>query len=101
IAIAERTRLKNKAFFQNQYYQQLAQLRQQLYAIEGLLGTINTQIKYIETLIEVNGKLLETGDIKMTDYVLALNNYITAKNLVVQNKVGRYKILNQLTTCTK
>ncbi|HUS03133.1 MAG TPA: TolC family protein [Chitinophagaceae bacterium] len=96
IAIAERTRLRNKEFFQNQYYQQIAQLRQQLYAIEGLLGTINKQIKYIETLIEVNGKLLETGDIKMTDYVLALNNYVTAKNLVVQNMISRYQVINQI-----
>ena len=96
IAIAERTRLKNKGFFQNQYYQQIAQLQQQLSAIENLIIPIDKQIKYIETLIDVNGKLLETGDIKMTDYILALNNYITAKNLVVQNMISRLQIINQL-----
>ena len=96
IAIEERTRTRNREFFQNQYYQQVAQLQQQLSAIESLLPPINAQIKYIETLIEVNGRLLETGDIKMTDYVLALNNYITAKNLVVQNMIARYQIINQL-----
>ena len=58
--------------------------------------TINDQIKFLEALIEANGKLLETGDIKMTDYILALNNYITAKNLLVQNKISRYQIINQL-----
>ena len=96
IAIAERTRQRNKEFFQTQYYQQIAQLQQQLNEIEYLLVPINKQIKYIETLIDVNGKLLETGDIKMTDYILALNNYITAKNLVVQNMVARLQIINQL-----
>ncbi len=96
INIAERTRARNKEFFQTQYYQQVAQLQQQLNAIENLLVPINKQIKYIETLIDANGKLLETGDIKMTDYVLALNNYITAKNLVVQNMVARLQIINQL-----
>lgn len=96
IEIAERTRLRNKEFFQNQYYQQIAQLQQQLSAIENLLVPINKQIKYIETLIDVNGKLLETGEIKMTDYILALNNYITAKNLVVQNMISRLQIINQL-----
>jgi Outer membrane efflux protein len=96
LAIQERTRLKNKEFFQNQYFQQIAQLQQQLTAIENLVGPIDRQIKYIETLIEANGKLLETGDIKMTDYVLALNNYITAKNLVVENLVSRYQVINQL-----
>ena len=96
IAIAERTRQRNKEFFQTQYYQQIAQLQQQLNEIEYLLVPINKQIKYIETLIDANGKLLETGDIKMTDYVLALNNYITAKNLVVQTMISRLQIVNQL-----
>ena len=96
LAIQERTRLKNKEFFQNQYYQQIAQLRQQLVAIANLDEPINKQIRYLETLIAANGKLLETGDIKMTDYVLALNNYITAKNLVVQNLVSRFQVINQL-----
>ncbi|MDQ6756093.1 MAG: TolC family protein [Bacteroidota bacterium] len=101
IEIAERTRVRNKEFFQNQYYQQIAQLQQQLSSIENLLTPINKQIKYIETLINVNGKLLETGDIKMTDYVLSLNNYITAKNLVVQNIIARYQIINQLNYWTR
>ncbi|MBA2250854.1 MAG: TolC family protein [Chitinophagaceae bacterium] len=96
IDIAERTRLRNREFFERQYYQQVAQLQQQLSAIENLLDPINKQIKYIQTLIDVNGKLLETGDIKMTDYILALNNYITAKNLVVQNTIARYLVINQL-----
>ncbi len=96
LAIAESTRIRNKEFFQHQFNQQVAQLQQQLYAIENLLGPINKQIKYIETLIDVNGRLLETGDIKMTDYILALNNYITSKNLVVQNMISRYQVINQL-----
>lgn len=96
IDILERTRIRNREFFQAQYYQQIAQLRQQLYAIENLIGAINKQIKYIETLIEVNGKLLQTGDIKMTDYILAVNNYIVAQNLVVQNMISRYQVINQL-----
>ncbi|MEO6330560.1 MAG: TolC family protein [Ginsengibacter sp.] len=96
ISIMERTRQRNRDFFKSQYYQQIAQLRQQLAATEALGEPINIQIKYLETLIEANGKLLETGDIKMTDYILALNNYITAKNLLVQNMINRYQIINQL-----
>ena len=95
-SIQERTRQKNRDFFQRQYYQQIALLQQQLSLIQSLESSINDQIKFLETLIEANGKLLETGDIKMTDYILALNNYITARNLLVQNKVSRYQIINQL-----
>ena len=96
IKIQENSRQRSRQFFQNQYEQQIAQLEQQLIDIESLLGPINKQINYIKTLIDAYGRLLQTGDIKMTDYVLALNNYITAKNLVVQNLISRYQIINQL-----
>jgi outer membrane protein TolC len=94
--IAESTRQKQREFFQNQYQQQIEQLQQQLNDLESLAAPVNKQITYLEALIKVNDKLLETGDIRITDYVLALNNYITAKNLVVQNKIARYLVIQQL-----
>lgn len=94
--IEERTRQKNQDFFYNQYHQQILQLQQQLNDLENLAGPVNKQIDYLQTLINVDGKLLETGDIRITDYVLALNNYITAKNLVVQNQIGKYLVIQQL-----
>ena len=96
IDIQERTRQKQKEYFTTQYRQQVLQLQQQLSEIESLAGPINKQIDYLKTLIDVNAKLLGTGDIKITDYILALNNYISARNLVVQNIVARFQILNQL-----
>lgn len=94
--IRERTRERQREFFYNQYQQQILQLQQQLNNLQTLAGPVNKQIEYLETLIKVNGKLLETGDIRITDYVLALNNYITAKNLVVQNKIAQYQVIQQL-----
>jgi len=96
INIAERTRQRQQEFFTNQLKQQVQQLQQQLTALESLSGPIDKQINYLQTLISVNGKLLETGDIKITDYVLALNNYITSRNLVVQNMIARFHVINQL-----
>lgn len=96
INIEERTRQRQKEYFNKQLQQQVQQLQQQLTSIEELVGPINKQINYLKTLIDVNGKLLETGNIKITDYVLALNNYITSRNLVVQNIISRFQILNQL-----
>jgi hypothetical protein len=94
--IQQRTLQKKQDFFKNQYQQQIQQLQQQLNDIESLRANINKQIEYLETLIKVDEKLLETGDIRITDYVLALNNYITAKNLVVQNQIARYQVIQQL-----
>ncbi len=96
INIEERTRQRQQEYFNKQLQQQVLQLQQQLTSIEELVGPINKQIDYLKTLINVDGKLLQTGDIKITDYVLALNNYIISRNLVVQNIISRFQILNQL-----
>jgi outer membrane protein TolC len=94
--VSERTRSYYKDFYTSQYYQQIYQLKQQLQQTESLIGDINNQIKYSEGLIDVNTKLLETGDAKISDLIIALNNYLTAKNLLTQNKVSRFQIINQI-----
>jgi len=94
--IQQRTLQKKQEFFDTQYRQQLQQLDQQLNNIESLNTNISKKIEYLETLIKVDGKLLETGDIRITDFILALNNYITAKNLVVQNQIARYQVIQQI-----
>lgn len=96
IDIQEKTRLTKRDFFIQQHNQQLLQLMQQLNSTVKLIDQINKQIQYTEALITVNEKLLATGDIRLTDFILTLNNYFNAKNLVTQNYVSRLKILNQL-----
>ena len=95
IDLLEKTRLNKKTFYINQYRQQIAQLNQQLKSTDLLVNTINAQIKYINTLLSANAKLLETGDIKISDYVLAITNYINARNLLNQNYINRLRIVNQ------
>jgi outer membrane protein TolC len=96
VNIRERTRQTNKEFFINQYQIQIAQLRQQLNAINLLVDKINKQIQYAHTLIIANNKLLQTGDILMRDYVIAINNYLSAQNLATLNSINRLRILNQI-----
>jgi outer membrane protein TolC len=94
--IAERTRTGYQDFFTRHYRQQIAQLTQQLRATEELIGQINDQLKYSEALITVNGKLLGSGDARIPDYILALSNYLNAKNLLTQNNITRLQIINQI-----
>ncbi len=94
--IQERTRNNYKDFFKKQYNQQITQLTQQLHATEELISDINKQMKFSESLIQVNSKLMQTGDAKVTDFVIALNNYLTAKNLLTQNNIARLQIINQI-----
>ena len=94
--IQERTRTGYQEFFSSQYSQQLAQLSQQLKATEELISQIDEQVRYSQTLIDVNGKLLGTGDAKIADYILALSNYLNARNLLTQNYITRLQIINQI-----
>jgi hypothetical protein len=96
IDIQERTRLTKRDFFLQQHQQQIMQLMKQLRATEQLISRVNKQIRYTEALITASEKLLATGDIRLTDFILTLNNYFTAKNLLAENYVSRLKILNQL-----
>lgn len=96
IAAQEDTRVANRQFFTRQYYQQTAQLKQQLQAATELINDINLQLKYIETLITLNEKLLQTGDVRVYDYILALNNYLNAKNIINDNTITRLQLINQL-----
>lgn len=96
IAIAERTRRNYQSFFVSQYNQQIAQLTQQLRATEALINDINEQLRYSESLIIANEKLLGTGEVKIADYILALNSYLNAKNLITQNNINRLQIINQI-----
>ena len=96
IDITEKTRASYQSFFTSQYQQQISQLTKQLTAIEELITDINNQLKYIQALIDTDLKLFGSGEMKITDYILTLNNYINAKNLITQNKISRLQIINQL-----
>ncbi|MBS1562746.1 MAG: TolC family protein, partial [Bacteroidetes bacterium] len=94
--ISERTRQGYLDFFNRQYRQQINQLLQQLSATQEMIAQINNQIKYSEGLIQVNLRLLVSGDVKVADLVIAINNYLTSKNLLTQNTVSRLQIINQI-----
>lgn len=96
INIAEQTRQVYRDYFKTQYQQQIALLYQQLNSVQQIINEANDHLKYNEALIEANRKLLETGDVHMPDYILALSNYLNTQNVVTQNKIGKLQILNQI-----
>ena len=96
LSLQEETRANYKAFYNNQYHQQIAQLQQQINENETLIGQINEQSKYTRSLIKVDSELLGTGDAKIADLLLAINNYLTVRNLLNQTIVSRLQLINQL-----
>jgi len=92
----EATRKAYRNFFTVQYEQQRAQLEQELKATDALLRQTQQQLTYTQTLVQAHYKLLTTGDASITDYLLAMNNYINAKNLLAQNTLNRWQLVNSL-----
>ena len=96
LSLEQETQRNYKTFFNNQYTQQINQLNQQISEYDKLIAEINDQFKYSESLIKVDTKLLQTGDLKIADLILAVNNYLTIKNLLTQNTISRLQLINQL-----
>lgn len=92
----ESTRLRYRDFFINQQKQQIALLRQQISEKQGLKSQIDEQIRFSKSLIDADLKLLQTGDISITDFIIAINNYLSAQNLFRQINIDILKLTNQL-----
>lgn len=96
LALEQETQQVYKAFYFNQYRQQINQLNQQIDEYDKLITEINEQFKYAESLIKVNTQLMQTGDLKIADLILAINSYLSIKNQLAQNVISRLQLINQL-----
>lgn len=94
--VEERTRIRNREFFIAQYQQQIGALTKQLQGTEALFQKIKKQVDYTKTLIVAYGKLLQTGDVKITDVITAITNFLNAQNSFRQNVVSRLRIQSVL-----
>ncbi|PAW92341.1 hypothetical protein CKK33_02065 [Mucilaginibacter sp. MD40] len=96
VQLEEETRQQYKNFFDRQYSQQIYQLTEQIKGYDSLLADIRNQFKYAESLIKVDAKLMQTGDLKIADLILAVNNYLSVRNLLTTNLVSQLQLINQL-----
>ena len=94
--LSERSRKNYQDFFSAQYSQQIAQLKQQLILTEQLIDQSITQINYVEGLIKAQRQQLVTGDIRITDYIIAISNYLNTKNIITLNTINKFQIINQI-----
>jgi outer membrane protein TolC len=101
LSLEQETRRGYIAMYNSQHNQQVGQLNQQIAGYDKLIASVYEQIKYSENLIRVDTKLLQTGDLKIADLILAINNYLSIKNLLTQNIVSRMQLVNQLNYWSK
>lgn len=95
-SLSELTRQSYREFFTKQYGLQINQLLLQLSDNQKLNAKIAKQVSYSQALVDANRKLLETGDVSVTAYVLAISNLLTTKNLLIQNEIETYQVISQL-----
>ena len=95
LALSSGTRSVYQGFFIDQQKQQLNLIKQQIEQSDALFNQINEQIRFSKSLIEVDRKLLHTGDLRMADFIMALNNYMAAQNLFRQTIINKLKLMNQ------
>lgn len=96
MAIQQESGTAYKNFFLRQHEQQINLLQQQIKENQALFPQVNTQIRFAKSLMEVDSQLLRTGDLKIADYIIAINNYLAAKNLLRQTQINGFKLINQL-----
>jgi outer membrane protein TolC len=95
IYLREKTRLNYRDYFINQYNQQLFQLSAQISNNEKIYAVLSQQVAYSKALIDADHKLLETGDIRITDYILAINNYLEIRQALIKNSIERNLLITQ------
>ncbi|MCX6308738.1 MAG: TolC family protein [Bacteroidia bacterium] len=83
-------------FSQSQYKQALNSLWKQFRANLSISSKINEQIDLAKSLMEANHRLLETGDLRMAEYLYSIREYLAAKNQILQNTIEKYQIINEL-----
>jgi outer membrane protein TolC len=96
VALSQQTQMDYRDFYSSRFRQQTNLLWQQLQTKQTLDQKISKQIETSKSLVEAYQKLLETGDIQMTEYLLSLGNYLSAKNMLIENTIEKYLIINEL-----
>ncbi len=95
IKLSERTRGGYVQFFKTHYSQQLLQLQQQISSTENLVADAEKQLTLSDALVLAYRKLLLTGDVKVTDYILSVINYISAQGTVLQLQISELQLINE------
>jgi outer membrane protein TolC len=96
VAFSQLTRIDYRDFYSSRFRQQTNLLWQQLKANQALDQKISQQIETTKSLVEAFQRLLETGDVQMTEYLLSLGNFLSAKNMLIENTIEKYLIINEL-----
>ncbi|WP_084681472.1 TolC family protein [Chryseobacterium soli] len=90
------TRQKYLEQTKRQYQQQILQVRNQMEQYDKMIRMANQQMTYAKTLVEANAKQLPTGDVRMVDFILSINNLLSLKGNIIHYTTTLLNLKNQL-----
>lgn len=94
LKLTENTRTLYAEYYKKQYSIKQQQLLQQIAAYENILTEALSQLEIQENLMNANKKLLETGDVRVTDYLFSITNFISAQATVQQLQTNKLQLMN-------
>jgi outer membrane protein TolC len=90
------TNLAYKNNFNKQQQQQVLMLNQQLNQAVKTEKQLQSQLTILDVLIDADKKLLLSGDVQITDFVIAIGNVIAINNSIAQNKINKLQLINEI-----
>lgn len=99
--LSSETALGYKANFKRQFEQQLLLLQQKLNQYTALEKQLKSQLVITDALVDSYRKLLLTGDVQITDYVIAIGNLITINTTISQNTISKLQTINEINYWSK
>lgn len=92
--------LETRKAYADQMHRQYDQLRlsleNQIRQYEDMQKVAEEQMHYAETLVEANAKQLPTGDVRIVDYILSINNLLSLRTNLIQYNTALLSLKNQL-----
>jgi len=92
----ELTRQNYQDFFRIQYNQQLWQLKESLKRTNDLIPRLRKHLDLAESIVRQDKQLLNSGGISITDYVIALKNYVTIQANLNHYQIRVLQIINEI-----
>jgi len=82
--------------FKQQYYQQLQQWSDEIDQTRALLPAVRSQVRNMDLLISQEKELVMRGSGSITDYLIAVKNYLSVRKSLTQFEVRILQIQNEI-----
>jgi outer membrane protein TolC len=96
LKIAENTRMNYAVYFKQQFNQELQRLYSELKQTREIIPVAEQQLAFAESVLTQDRYLLNYGNISITDYVIALNSYISVKRNMNQYQIKILEIIAEI-----